>query len=49
VAKSYLNSEKINGLSDLEIGAKIQVLKNENRNTEIAFLTYAIVHTGNKD
>lgn len=45
--KLKTGADKINGLSDLEIGAKIQVLKNENKNTEIAFLSHVIVPTGN--
>ncbi len=42
-------SKKIEGISDLEIGAKVQLLQNENVNTEIAFLTHLIVPTGSKE
>ena len=34
------------GISDLEIGAKIQLLKKEDINTEIAFLSHLIMPTG---
>ena len=37
------------GISDLEIGAKIQLLKNKNINTEIAFLSHIILPTGSKE
>lgn len=37
------------GFSDLQIGTKIQLLKKENINTEIAFLTSLILPTGNKE
>ena len=40
---------KIHGLSDLEIGTKIQLLKKENIKTEIAFLAHVIVPTGKKE
>ena len=36
------------GISDLEIGAKIQLLKKEDINTEIAFLSQLILPTGSK-
>lgn len=35
--------QKTKGLSDLEIGAKIQLLKNESVSTEIAFLSHVII------
>lgn len=41
-------SDKIKGLSDIEAGTKIQVLKEENGNTEIAFLAHVFVPTGNE-
>lgn len=44
--KSVLSSDGILGVSDLELGAKIQILKNEDINTEIAFLTHLILPTG---
>jgi len=34
------------GISDLEIGAKVQLLKKEDVNTEIAFLSHLILPTG---
>jgi hypothetical protein len=34
------------GLSDLELGVKIQILRKENVNTQIAFLSHLIVPTG---
>ena len=34
------------GMNDLEIGAKIQLLKNKDVNTEIAFLTHFIIPSG---
>ncbi len=36
----------VQGISDLEIGTKIQVLQEENRNTEIAFLSHLVMPTG---
>lgn len=39
-------SEKEFGLSDIELGLKIQVLKKEDINTEIAFISHLIVPTG---
>lgn len=46
--KDQNTSQQINGISDLEIGSKIQLFKNENINTEIAFLTHLILPTGSK-
>ena len=40
------NSQIMEGISDLEIGAKIQLLNNDNVNTEIAFLSHLIIPTG---
>ncbi|MFT4661550.1 MAG: hypothetical protein ACI8XB_001828 [Patiriisocius sp.] len=46
----YLKSDKetlnLVGVSDLEIGTKVQVLRNEDVNTEIAVLSHLIVPTG---
>ncbi len=39
----------VQGISDLEVGTKIQLLKNENRNTEIAFLSHLVMPTGTKE
>ena len=36
----------IDGITDLQIGTKIQILKKENVNTEIAFLSHLIVPSG---
>lgn len=44
--KQQVKSEEIIGISDLEIGTKIQVVRNENVNTEIAVLSHAILPTG---
>lgn len=41
-------SNSVQGVSDIEIGLKIQILK-EHKNTEIAFLTHLAVPTGTKD
>ncbi len=55
VAHQYVNikeentSNEISGFADLEIGAKIQLLKKEHTNTEIAFLTHVILPTGTKE
>ncbi len=43
------DSEKINGLSDFEIGTKVQVLKKEDINTEIAFIAHLILPTAKKE
>ncbi len=37
------------GFSDLEIGTKIQILRNKNINTEIAFLTHVILPIGSRN
>jgi len=34
------------GISDLELGTKIQILRKDDINTEIAFLTHIIIPTG---
>ncbi len=36
------------GMNDFELGAKIQVLKDQNKNTEIAFLTHLTIPIGSK-
>jgi len=41
-----IGDTSIQGISDLEIGTKIQILQDENKNTEIAFLSHLIVPTG---
>lgn len=37
------------GLSDIELGLKIQILKKEDLNTEIAFISHLIVPTGSHE
>ena len=46
--KDKLTSEKVNGITDLQIGAKIQLLKKENVKTEIAILSHIIIPTAKK-
>ena len=46
--KDQNTSQKVSGISDLEIGTKIQFLKKEGINTEIAFLSHLILPTGSK-
>ena len=36
------------GMNDLELGVKFQILKNQDINTEIAFLSHVIIPTGSK-
>ncbi|PHQ57634.1 MAG: hypothetical protein COC16_00495 [Lutibacter sp.] len=40
---------KVSGLSDLELGFKVQLFKKEGVNTEIAFLSHAIVPTAKSE
>ena len=47
--KNGLTDETTSGISDIEIGAKVQLLKQEKINTEIAFLSHLIVPTGSKN
>lgn len=47
--KNKVTSEKKNGISDLEIGTKFQILHREDVNTEIAFLSHLILPTGSKE
>ena len=42
------NDITIKGISDLEIGTKIQLFQKEEVNTEIAFLSHVILPTGSK-
>lgn len=46
--KNQTNSIEKSGISDLEIGTKIQLLKIETINTEIAFLSHVVLPTGSK-
>jgi hypothetical protein len=47
--KNRTTSDKFNGISDLEIGTKFQILQKENINTEIAFLSHLIIPTGSEE
>jgi hypothetical protein len=47
--KSLNSSLKNNGISDLQIGTKIQLFKKENVNTEIAFLSHLILPTAKRE
>lgn len=38
-----------NGFSDLEIGAKVELLNNDQRNIKIAFLSHLIIPSGSED
>ena len=55
VVNQYVNienrntSEKISGIADLEIGAKIQIYQKEDKKTEVAFLSHLVLPTGSKD
>lgn len=40
------DNQTMKGMNDLEIGTKFQILKNENINTEIAFLSHLIIPSG---
>jgi len=46
--KDQNSSQKVSGISDLEIGTKVQLFKRESVNTEIAFLSHLILPTGSK-
>lgn len=43
------NSQLNTGISDLEVGTKIQLLNKEDVNTEIAFLSHLIIPIGTKE
>lgn len=47
--KTINNSLQNNGISDLQIGAKIQLFKKENVNTEIAFLSHVIIPSAKRE
>lgn len=47
--KNQKEGNDVNGISDIEIGTKVQILRKENINTEIAFLSHLIIPTGSKD
>ena len=46
--KNKINYEKIEGISDLEIGTKIQLYKKESSPTEIAFISHLVLPTAPK-
>jgi len=46
--KDQNSIQKVSGISDLEIGTKIQLFKKADVNTEIAFLSHVILPTGSK-
>lgn len=46
--KNKINHETIEGISDLEIGTKIQLYKKESSPTEIAFITHLVLPTASK-
>ncbi|MDH3321600.1 MAG: transporter [Flavobacteriaceae bacterium] len=42
-------SEDISGIADLEIGTKIQIYQQEDKNVEVAFLSHLVLPTGSND
>lgn len=46
--KNKTFEETFSGISDLEVGAKVQLFKKEDVNTEMAFLSHLILPTGSK-
>lgn len=44
-----IGSKSTQGISDIELGAKIQILKDEDKNTEIAFLSHLLIPSGTKE
>lgn len=47
--KNKLSNETYDGISDLEIGTKVQLLRKEGVNTEIAFLSHLVIPTASKE
>jgi hypothetical protein len=43
------SGQSVSGISDIEIGAKLQVFNNENGHTKIAFLSHIIAPTGTRE
>lgn len=43
------NNQEISGISDLEIGVKLQLFQSEGTNAEIAFLSHLVLPTGSND
>ncbi|MBL1280946.1 MAG: transporter [Fluviicola sp.] len=48
-SNKFGNNQRIKGISDLEIGTKIQLLKNSAINTEIALLSHVLLPTGSRE
>jgi hypothetical protein len=48
-SENEATSETEFGLSDIELGLKIQILKKKNVNTEIAFISHLIIPTGSSE
>lgn len=46
--KNQNTGDKTSGISDLEIGAKIQLFQQDDVNTEVAFLSHLIIPTGSE-
>ncbi len=46
--KNEASGEKVSGISDLELGTKIQIFRKEDVNAEVAFLSHLIIPTGSK-
>jgi len=44
-----IENNSFQGISDIEVGAKIQMLKKESLNTEIVFLTHLIIPSGTNE
>ncbi len=44
--KNQINDTEINGISDLEIGTKVQLLKKDSISTKIVFLSHLVLPTG---
>jgi len=47
--KDKLSSSKTSGITDLQVGTKIQILKKEDVKTEIAFLSHLIIPTAKNE
>jgi hypothetical protein len=49
IRRDGIQESKPQGISDIEIGAKIQLFKNESSNTEVAFLAHLVVPSGTSE
>lgn len=47
--RQKIGDEVFRGISDIEVGTKIQLFQNENVNTEIAFLSHLVIPTGSNE